>query len=113
MAALRGGMRQGGEQFAEDEVDVGGGHELAGDGGGDLGTEALGFKKLHLVTGVEEEERGVAVVAEHATTAAVGSLELAAIGVRRRSLRERFLVVVVVVVRDECFLWHFHERSLV
>jgi hypothetical protein len=28
-------------------------------------------------------------------------------------LRERFLVVVVVVVRDGCFLWHFHERSLV
>jgi hypothetical protein len=63
--------------------------------------------------GVEETERGMGVVTEHATAAAVGSLELAAIGVGRRSLRESFLVVDVVVVRGGCFLWHFHERSLV
>src|SRR5260370_5451091 len=100
-------LGQGGEECAEDEVDVGGGHELAGDGGGDLGTEALGFKKLHLVAGVEGTKRGMSGVARHATTASVGSLELAAVGIGKRSLSESFLVVG----RGGYFIWHFHERS--
>lgn len=108
----------GGEEFAENEVDVGGGHKLAGEGGGEFGANTLGLQKLHFIVGVEEAERGMGVVTEHATAAAVRSLELAAIGVRRRSLRDRFVVVVVVVVPfvlvwGGCFLWHFHERSLV
>jgi hypothetical protein len=106
-------LGSGGEEFAENEVDVGGGHELAGEGGGEFGADTLGFQKLHFIVGVEETERGMGVVTEHATAAAVGSLELAAIGVRRRSLRDRFVVVVFVVVRGGCFLWHFHERSSV
>ncbi len=102
-------LGQGGEEFAEDEVDVGGGHEITADGGGDLGTEALGFEELHFVAGVEEAKSGVAVVAEHAATASVGSLELAAVGIGKRSLCESFLVVVL----GGCFLWHFHGRSSV
>jgi hypothetical protein len=104
----------GGEEFAENEVDVGGGHKLAGEGGGEFGADTLGFEELHFIVGVEETERGMGVVTEHTTAAAVGSLELAAIGVNRRSLRDRFLVVgAVVFARGGCFFWHFHERSLV
>src|SRR5712664_1216546 len=100
-------LGRGGEEFAENEVDVRSGHELAGEGGGEFGAEALGFEKLHLVAGVEGTKRGMSGVAEHAAAAAVGSLELAAVGIGKRSLCERFLVVV----RGGYFLWHFHERS--
>jgi hypothetical protein len=70
-------LGQGNEEFAEDIVDIGGGHESTGDGGGDFGAEALGFEELHLVVGVEKAKRGVALVTEHAAFAAVGELKLA------------------------------------
>jgi hypothetical protein len=101
-------LGRGGEEFAENEVDVRSGHELAGEGGGEFGAEALGFQELHLIAGVEETEGGMGVVTEHAAAASVGSLEMAAIGVGR-SFRERSLVVI----GGGCFLWHFHWRSLV
>jgi len=100
-------LGRGGEEFAENEVDVRSGHELAGEGGGEFGAEALGFQELHLIAGVEETEGRVGVATEHAAAATVGSLELAAVGIGKRSLCERFLVVV----RGGYFLWHFHERS--
>jgi hypothetical protein len=98
----------GGEEFAEDKVDVGGGHELAGERSGEFSAETVGFQELQLISGVEETECRV-VAAEHAATATVGGLELTAIGAGRRSLCERFLVVV----RVGNFLWHFHGRSSV
>jgi hypothetical protein len=54
------------EQLAEDEVDVGGGHEAAGERGGELRAEAIGFEKLALGTSVENAERRVVRLAQHA-----------------------------------------------
>jgi len=70
-------LRDGFEQFAEDEVDVGGGHEAAGERGGELRAEAIGFEKLTLGAGVENAERGMIRLAQHAAEAAVGERELA------------------------------------
>lgn len=52
-------LGKGGEEFAEDEVDVGGGQEVAGERSGKLGAEALGFKELLFLTGVEKAESGM------------------------------------------------------
>src|SRR5213082_3557981 len=70
-------LRDGFEQFAEDEVDVGGGHEAAGERGGELRAEAIGFEKLTLGAGVENAERGMIRLAQHAAEASVGERELA------------------------------------
>ena len=89
-------LGRSGKEFAQDEVDVGGGHELAGEGGGEFSADTVGFQELHLVARVEEAERRV-VATEHAAAAAVGSLELTAIGIGRR-LRRGCLIVVLFVV---------------
>jgi len=68
-------------EFAEGEVDVRGGHEPAGEGGSELGAEAVGFRDLALGASVEKAERRVIVLAEHATGAAIGERELAERGI--------------------------------
>ena len=70
----------GGEEFAEDVVDVGGGEEVALERGGDLGAQALGLEELELFAGVEDAEGEMGRSAKHAAAAAVGELELAAWG---------------------------------
>src|SRR5258708_23199967 len=69
------------KEFAEDEVDVRGGHESAGESGGELGAEAVRFDDLALGASVEDAERRMIVLAEHATDAAVGERELAERGI--------------------------------
>jgi len=69
------------KEFAEDEVDVRGGHETAGESGGELGAEAVRFDDLALGASVEDAERRMMVLAEHATDAAVGERELAERGI--------------------------------
>lgn len=64
------------EEFAEGEVDVGGGHESASESGSEFGAEAIRFHDLALGASVENAERRVIVRAEHATGAAVGEREL-------------------------------------
>ena len=44
-------MGQGGEDFAHDVVDVGGGEEVAGEGGGDFRAKAVRFQELNLFFG--------------------------------------------------------------
>jgi hypothetical protein len=68
----------GGEEFAEDVVDVGGGEEIAVERGGNFAAEELGFAELEFLAGVEGAEDGMSRAAQHAATAAVGELELAA-----------------------------------
>ena len=64
------------EEFAEHEVDVCGGHQSAGKRSGELGAEPVGFDNLALSAGVENAERRVIVLAEHATGAVVSKREL-------------------------------------
>jgi hypothetical protein len=44
-------LGQGGEDFAHDVVDVGGGEEVAGEGGGDFRAKAVRFQELNLFFG--------------------------------------------------------------
>ena len=50
-------LGEGGEDFAQDVVDVGGGVEMAGERGGKLRTEAAAFEQLLLIAGVKETSR--------------------------------------------------------
>jgi len=70
-------LRQGGEDFAEDVVDVGGGEIVAGERGGEFGADALGLEALALFAGVEGAQAGMIAMAKHATAAAVGVREMA------------------------------------
>ncbi len=70
-------LGDGFEEFAEDEIDVRGGHEPAGKRGGKFGAEAIRFDDLPLGTSVENTEGGMILLAEHAARAAVGERELA------------------------------------
>ena len=67
------------EKLTEDEVDVGTGHEAAGQRGGELDAEAAGFQGLLLFAGVEGAESGMASGTEHAAAAAVESNVAAAV----------------------------------
>ena len=80
-------LREGGEEFAEDEVDVRGGQEVAGERSRELGAEAMGFEELLFLASVEEAESGMVLLTQHAALAAIGEMELAEMGiVWRRSL---------------------------
>lgn len=68
-------LGDGGEELAEDEVDVGGGEEVAADGGGDFRTKLMRLEELLLGAGVEGT-KGEVIAAKHAATAAVGKGEL-------------------------------------
>lgn len=70
-------LGQGGEDFAHHVVDVGGGQEIAGEGGGHFRAQAVGFEELVLGVGVEEAEGRVVTVPEHAALAVVGESEVA------------------------------------
>jgi hypothetical protein len=63
-------------EFAKGEIDVRGGHEPASEGGGEFGAEAVGFDDLALGTSVENAERWMILLPQHAAGAAVGEREL-------------------------------------
>jgi hypothetical protein len=73
-------LRDGGEDFAENMVDIGGGEEVAGEGGRELFAKMRRFQELLLVAGMEGAEGGVIVLADHAAVAAVSERELAELG---------------------------------
>jgi len=70
----------GDKEFAEDVVDVGGGEEIAVEGGGDFAAQALGLEELEFLAGMEGAEGRMGRAAQHAAAAAVGKLKLAAWG---------------------------------
>ena len=72
----------GGVEAAHREIDVGGGHEIAGDGLGEFGAELFGFDELGLGSGVKKAEARVFGMAKHAAAAAVSERELAEGGFR-------------------------------
>jgi len=74
-------LRKSSEEFAEDEVDVGGGQEVAGERSRKLGAEALGYEELLFLACVEKTKGGVVLITEHATLAAIGERELAEMGI--------------------------------
>ncbi len=73
-------LGDGGKEFAEDVVDVGGGEEIAVEGDGNLVAQALGLEELQFLPGMEGTERRMDRAAQHAAAAAVGKLKLAARG---------------------------------
>jgi hypothetical protein len=70
----------GDEEFAEDVVDVGGGEEIAVEGGADFVAQALGLEALQFLPGMEGAEGRMGRAAQHTAAAAVGKLKLAARG---------------------------------
>jgi hypothetical protein len=73
-------LGDGDKEFAEDVVDVGGGEEIAVEGGGNFVAEALGLEEFELLPGMESTEERMGRDAQHAAAAAVGKLKLAARG---------------------------------
>lgn len=73
-------LSSGGEELAEDVVDVGGGEEIAIEGGGDFVAQALGLEEFQIWPGMEGTEGRMGWSAQHAAGAAVGKLKLAARG---------------------------------
>ena len=82
-------LGDGGEEFAEDVVDVGGGEEIAVEGGGNFVAETLGLEELELLPGVEGTEEGMSRGAQHAAEAAVGKVKLALLGDTRAGILVR------------------------
>jgi hypothetical protein len=79
----------GDKEFAEDMVDVGGGEEIAVEGGGDFAAQALGLEELGFLAGVEGTEGRMGRAAQHAAPAAVGKVKLAARGDASAGIRVR------------------------
>jgi hypothetical protein len=73
-------LGDGGKEFAEDVVDVGGGEEIAVDGGGNFIAQALGLEELQFLPGMEGAEGRMDRTAQHAAAAAVGKVKLTARG---------------------------------
>src|SRR5262249_5618220 len=65
-------LGDGGIELAEGVADVGGGHEVAGDGGGEFRAEPVGFAELEFSASMERAEAGMAGVAKHAAASSVG-----------------------------------------
>jgi hypothetical protein len=78
------------EELADDVLDVGGGLEVAGERG-ELIADVVQFEQLLLLAGVEEAERRMRSMTEHATLAAVGERELAESGFVGSGARARLL----------------------
>jgi hypothetical protein len=74
-------LGDGGEEFAEDVVDVGGGVEVSGKRSGEVPAKAFGFEELALGAGVEDAQGWVILVAGHAALSAVGEREVAEMGI--------------------------------
>jgi len=70
-------LGDGGEEFSEDVIDVGGGEIFTGRRFGNEGADGFGLEELALGASMEEAKRGVAVLAQHAAFAAVREMELA------------------------------------
>lgn len=73
-------LRAGGEEFVEDVIDVGGGEEIAVEGGGNFGAEALGLEELEFLLGMEGAEGRMERAPQHAAGTAIGELKLATWG---------------------------------
>jgi hypothetical protein len=67
----------GGEEFSEDMIDVGGGEEFARGGFGKQRAKCFGLEELAFCAGVEDTESGMILAAQHAAFAAIGELKLA------------------------------------
>ena len=80
-------LGDGDKEFAEDVVDVGGGEEIAVEGGGDFVAEALGLEELKLLPGMEGTEGRMGRAAQHAAAAAVGEVKLAGRGDNSTGIR--------------------------
>jgi hypothetical protein len=68
-------LGDGGEELAEDVVDINGGEVFAGGGSGDLPAQLIGLDELALGASMENAESGMILVPEHAALAAVGKRE--------------------------------------
>jgi len=86
----------GDKEFAEDVVDVGGGEEIAVEGGGNFAAEALGLEELEFLPGVEGTEGRMGRAAQHAAGAAVGKMKLAARGETSAGIRIRHIDLLEV-----------------
>ena len=93
-------LAYGGEELAQDVVDIRGGEEVTRDGGSNFGAEPLGFEELLLFAGVKDAESRMAGGPRQTTTAAIGSFKSAAIGLEGFSSRG---------VSRRIFKRHFHE----
>jgi hypothetical protein len=69
-------LRDGDEKFAEDVVDVGGGEEIAVEGGRDFCAQALGLEELQFLPGMEGTAGRMDRAAQHAAGAAAGKWKL-------------------------------------
>jgi len=72
-------LRDGGENFAENIVDVGGSEKVAGEGGGEFAAKLSRFEELLLLLRVKDAQGSVGGGAREAAAAAIGGLEGAAI----------------------------------
>lgn len=77
VAGRKAVLGDGGEEFSEDMIDVGGGEEFARRGFGEQRAERFGLEELAFGAGVEDTESGVIVAAQHAAFASIGKLKLA------------------------------------
>ena len=78
------------EELADDVLDVSGGLEVASERG-EFIADVVQFEELLLLAGVEEAERRMRSVTEHATLAAVGERKLAESGFVGCGARTRLL----------------------
>lgn len=95
-------LSYGGEELAQDKVDVGGGKEVARDRRTNFGAESLGFEELLFVARVKDAKSRMAGGARQTTTAAIGSFKSTAIGLEGFSSRG---------VSGRIFKRHFHDVS--
>jgi hypothetical protein len=77
VAGWKAVLSDGGEEFSEHMIDVGGGEEFARGGFGKQRAECFGLEELAFGAGVEDTESGVIVAAQHTAFASVGELKLA------------------------------------
>jgi hypothetical protein len=77
VAGRKAVLGDGGEEFSEDMIDVGGGEEFTRGGFGKKRAERFGLEELAFCAGVEDTEGGVVLAAQHAALASVGELKLA------------------------------------
>jgi len=68
-------LGDGGEELAENVVDVNGSEVFAGRRSGDLAAQLIGLDELALGATMENAESGMILVPEHAALAAVGKRE--------------------------------------
>lgn len=77
VAGRKAVLGDGGEEFSEDMIDVGGGEIFTGRRFGKKRAEGFGLEELAFGAGMKDTESGVILAAQHAAFAPVGELELA------------------------------------